>query len=315
VHLHGLADETTASLSATLLCSAYKSLLFVLRHSQWDPISAALMSFQQSRGPRPITGFNWNSKPFPGFWACKRGVILWRLPSDTTIPSASERTLSPSGKTNLRGDPSTHQPILPPKVEIFPLFEDTELQFCTKVYWHLACGLAAFPTQPHLQSSKAAHLFSAECRRCHKAISAFLRFSREYEMLLIRLQALGSLRIKENNSSEPLAFTPPKMALQQLGKAKRMLQDDGERHSDTAPKLLNSPVSHNNQPLAVTSHGAKLETEAAFCNWMVFPVAKRTMDTVLRFLRLCEPLIAKGKTRVRWKCVSNKQDTKTCLDC
>ena len=95
------------NLPATVYCNAYWSLLCVLYHSSW-PSSLQTLLPSLKCSVQDLQKLRLNSKPFPGIWTCRAGVVLWRPAFwEDTI-----RTFRLSGRCN------------------------SAFKYLTKVYWH-----------------------------------------------------------------------------------------------------------------------------------------------------------------------------------
>ena len=119
------------------------SLLLVLRYSKWDPTAARVLSSHQLSDLSGSDGKAWLARPFPGYWRCMRGFILWKPPANSSATSARTR--------------------------IFFLSEDPNLASLSKTYWHGAYGRPNFPGEAHLRNKFRENEASKGCQQCYKA--------------------------------------------------------------------------------------------------------------------------------------------------
>ena len=97
------------NLPATVYCNAYWSLLFVLYQSSW-PLSLQINLLSSQCSVQDLQRLLSSSKPFPGVWTCRVGVVLWR-------PAFSEDTARTFHLSETR---------------------NTNFKNLTKAYWHQA---------------------------------------------------------------------------------------------------------------------------------------------------------------------------------
>ena len=156
----------------------------------------------------PIEGSIWQLawlvRPFPGYWRCMRGFILWKPPANSSAKSARTRK--------------------------FSLSEDPNLASLPKTYWHGAYGRPNFPSEAYLRNKFRENEASKDCQQCYKASSAWLRLSRKHSNLLRNLGGNSSPNGADEGS--PLSVSWPfssRRMLQYLSEVEVKLKQDDER--------------------------------------------------------------------------------------
>lgn len=281
-------------MSTISLCNKYRTLLLVLRQSQWHSTSATFPSFRGFESSRrPSSSINeWISKPFPGFWTCKRGFILWRPPIHAT-----------AARTNIR---------------IFCLLsiDDIVLGNLTRFYWHALCGPSLLPQQCQGSNLPEAITRRTECRNCrdttlrlsnlkgnHKILLRLLidrpwvTGNSNLNLVLRSLQTLKSTRVQCWNSRiERIAIPSGSHVRKEI---------ECQRSKDVVGNEPIQLLDGANQTFTTVNSGVASGKLDFFYPWvMVISTMRAMILNGLRVVGLCEPLLEEGKSRVRWKCVS-----------
>lgn len=286
------------NLSTISLCHLYRTLQWVLCQSQWQSISATYPSsraFKDSRRPSAIDG--WISKPFPGFWTCTRGFILWRSPFHGATAQTNPRAFCLSSIDNV------------------------VLGNLTRVYWHALCRPSRVPRQCHASSLPKAHPRRTECRNCLSATLSLSNLKRTHEDLLRLL--IDRQKVTENsNENQVLRKIETLKSTRVLcwnSKTKNFAVRGGsyvsksiehQRSSDVVGDSLDElsrgsgrPLNSANQIQPRISSGVASDAPKLCFPWMmVNSTMKALVLKGLRVVGLCEPLLEEGKSRVRWKC-------------
>ena len=304
------ANFVSGSLPITTLCHLYRSLQQVLLQSTWQSISAAfplLKDVQSSR--RQSSTDDWISKPFPGFWSCKRGFLLWRYPSHSTTDQTDVGSFCLSS------------------------FDDIVLIDLTRVYWHVLCR----PPLPSVQcegkiSPKASQRLT-ECRICHNAALGLSNLKRNHRSLLRLL--INQSRVAEKSSLNLILRNLETLKSTRLRCKSSRLQNvaihgsiktresTGYQRSESVVEYRPDELKQDSESTLLSAIHARPSTISSVASdgrSNLFPCAMTasTMKAMilkgLRVVGLCEPLLEKGKCRVRWTCVSNPSDTKVCIN-
>ena len=278
----------------------YRTLLWVLRQSQWQSIAAAFPSYRGFPAPRyPSSIDEWVSRPFPGFWTCTTGFLVWRSPFHSTTARTNIRTFCLSS------------------------IDDIVLGHLTRVYWHALYGPSLLPQQCQASSLLKARPRRTECRNCHDARLRFSNLKRNHETLLrllidqsrvtgdsdlpLILQHLETLQSRRvtcwNSRVESLSilggsYVPKRIEYQRSANVVGGRPDKLNRERRGASNSANSltPISRS---------GVASDKPNLFSPWgIVTSTMKAMIWKGLRIIGLCEPLLERGKSRVRWRCVS-----------
>lgn len=304
------ADFVPGTLSTISLCRLYRTLQWVLRQSEWQSISATLLSFKDVHGSRHQSRIDdWISKPFPGLWRCTSDFLLWRPPFHDTTNQMD--------------------------VEAFCLSstDDNILMKLTRVYWHVLC-------RPHLSSRQCEGIISpeagqrlTECRSCHDtALELSILKLNHYSLLkflVSQLQVAGKsnlniiLRNLETLRSTGLPCKSLRLQNRAIdGRIKSRERPEYQR-SDNDTGYRPDELEQDSESALLSAIHIRPSSISGVANDepnTFFPYAKTasTMKAMilrgLRVVGMCEPLLEKGKCRVRWTCVSNPPDTKSCID-
>lgn len=294
------AHIVPGNLSTFSLCHLYRLLQFVLRYSQWQSIlidSPSFRGFQSLRHPSSIN--EWISKPFPGFWTCKKGFLLWRSP----FPSDAART----------------------NVRIFCLssIDDIVLGKLIRVYWHALCRPSILPRQCQASSLPKARPRRTECRNCHDTVLRFSKLKRNHQTLLKLL--IDRPGVKENLNLNRVLQNLETLMSTGLpcwkSKVERIaifggsyVQKNVQRSENVGQERTDKLYQRSKKALGIAKHthpSASCGVASDAPNFWFPRVMVTTIKTMvlegLRVVRLCEPPLQRGKTRVRWRCVSNPQ--------
>ena len=286
------------NLSTISLCRLYRSLQFVLYHSQWQSILIDSRSFRRSQSSRHSSSINgWISKPFPGFWTCKTSFLLWRSPS--------------------RGNAALTN------VKIFCLssIDDIVLGKLTRMYWHALCRPSVLPRQCQASSLPKARPRRTECRNCHDAILRFSKLKRNHQTLLKLLidrpgvtensnlnQVLQNLETLMSTGSPCWKSKVERFAIFGGSCVQRNVQRSGNNGRERPDKFYQGSKTalgsaRRNHPGTIC--GVTSDAPYFLFSRVLVDTIKAMILKGLRVVRLCEPPLERGRTRVRWRCVNN----------
>lgn len=288
-------------MSTITLCHLYRILQWVLRQSRWQSISAAVPSLRECQGSKDQSSIDeWISRPFPGFWTCKSGFLLWRSPCYGTKAQTDVRAFCLSS------------------------IDDTVLGNLTRVYWHALCRPSLLPRQCQARILPKIRLGRTECRKCHDATlrvsnlkgnhkrllrllidQSYVTGSSNRNLVLRNLETLKSTKVQCWNSRAE-RFT----SLDEPHDENRTRHHDSNDIVGDKPHKLNQgctrALDSANQIQPSITSGVNSDTpNLLFPPVTVFSTMKATLLKSLRVVGLSEPLLERGKCRVRCKCVSN----------
>lgn len=280
----------------------YRTLQSVLSQSQWQSVSGAFSSSEDLQGSKDRSSIDkWISKPFPGFWACKIGFILWRSPFHSTTARTDVRTFCLTS------------------------IDDIVLSNLTKTYWHALCRPSVLTPQCQASKFPKTQPCLDECRNCHDATLRLSDLERKHKALLRLLvgQSGGAAKLDSNldlvfqnletlestrvpcRKSRVQRFIPGGSYVQEEIEHQRsedIVQNTTDELNQGSKRVLDGPKHISpSRKIGVASDEIK-----PFFPWVsVIRMMKVMILECLRVAGLCEPLLETGKSRVRWRCVSS----------
>ncbi len=288
------ANIAIVSLSTITLCSLYRTLLHVLHHSSWE--LAYSLSPAYLRSTYSSSEYQWLYRPFPGFWSCKRGIILWRPPARSN--ATEKRSL----------------------IMNLPRTNGTGLVDLTKVYWHFLSGRgsAIMPRYPCVQNSDTnASPCVVDCQKRHVASRPWVWLLRKdaclFEFLMTRHPARKAWRAELFRETMEIAGACS--ALQTVLNLRILAL-----RNILGMKETGTPEYRDEDRLCLQMKAYEPPLGQATCNrperwpekniesfssqmWSIFASSIALMLRIVRLLGFCDPPLEEGKVRVRWRCV------------
>lgn len=230
---------------------------------------------------------NWLSKPFPGFWTCRRGLLLWRPPWHSITAWTEARAFR------------------------LLSIDDHALGNLIRVYWHTLCRpcRASNLQKPcarlpyHYSTLKVSSL-----KRSHEKLLRLLidrpqrKENLDVDLVIRTLGTLQSKRVHiwtSRDQRSSILNAHKRFEDQTSGNSRRNEPDELNQESKRALENANHIPPSGNLGVART-------IVSLFVLWArVTSLMGTVISKSNQVLGLCDPLLASGKTRVRWRCVRN----------
>lgn len=311
-----------------VICDTYRSLLDVLCAASWEPQLSSTPYTKQLAADR-IAHSSIFLSPFPGLWACRTGIILWKPPSDHAVLSMAILELSPSSSTT----PKLGELIqLHQSLPRWPFF--VAVWYCTanraqqerifRLYYHQLVNFVSFTFTNRLrkhievyaemgltisQTQIELFRFLADNRiGAFDTVPPHLQAERVDDYHLMRLLGLHSFELLNCVDSVFQDLVP-----RTKSRHSRQATPNGseDRVICETPKILDLKEEKSVRAgldCLASMDGTLPESREKFSPGQRFGPLDRVFAFSSRLLQavgLLDPPLEAGKVRVQWKCVSS----------